>query len=383
MAKSMIRRRREAERERIAQYDATLRRAQRTPRAAPDFARALRDAAQGFAGVLARDPQAWQPKLKTRDPARLRLAAARHLFALYPVPHALEEVWLDGSNLSVDETTLRRRWYVVAARGRSLWKEEARDWLSRKEVHWFLNSPAYLGFDAAIWLAIARSYTEDLGVAQRIARSKIARTPRADFSFWRDAARFFCGNPAPVEEIDDLCDYIAARHQQDRTFSLSGRTLGSLTRQMQDWHRDIAAVARIEAARRAFRADGKGEPDPGRWAGSVLADWDWQPSGSQARKRREEFVVTQLVTANELVAESRAMHHCVWSYAQKCISGGCSIWSMRRRSPGRVDRLLTIELDQRNRAIQVRGFGNRLANAEELQVLGRWAKAMGIVLPEH
>ena len=53
MAKSTIKRRREAERERIACYEATLRRVQRAPRPAPDFARALNDAGQGF-----REPEA-------------------------------------------------------------------------------------------------------------------------------------------------------------------------------------------------------------------------------------------------------------------------------------------------------------------------------------
>lgn len=380
MAKSTIKRRREAERERIACYEATLRRVRRTPRPAPDFARALTDAGQGFMGVLAREPEAWRPMLKTRDAARLRLAAARHLFALYPVPYALEEIWLDASGLDADEIALRRRWYVVAARGRSLWKEEARTWLSRKEVHWFLNSPGDLGFDEAIWLAVARSYTGDLGAALRIARSKIARTPRAGFAFWREVARFFCVNAATIAEIDDLCDYLAARREREPGYSLNGRTVASLQRQMAEWHRDLEAIARIEAARRrAFRAAG-GEHE-GRWAGSPLDDWSWKPTAGEARVRKEQFAVMQLVTADELVAESRAVHHCVSSYAQKCISGQASIWSLRRDNAGNIKRLLTIELNRQHRAVQVRGLGNRLANAEELQVLGRWAKARGIELP--
>ncbi|MEO5322224.1 hypothetical protein PV773_02765 [Mesorhizobium sp. CC13] len=50
---------------------------------------------------------------------------------------------------------------------------------------------------------------------------------------------------------------------------------------------------------------------------------------------------------------------------------------------GRADRMLTIELNPRNRAVQVRGFGNRTARQDELQVLGRWAKARGVSLVEH
>jgi hypothetical protein len=42
---------------------------------------------------------------------------------------------------------------------------------------------------------------------------------------------------------------------------------------------------------------------------------------------------------------------------------------------------LTIELDRRCRAVQVRGFANRTPHAEERKILERWATARGIVLP--
>lgn len=388
MAKSMIKRRQEAERERLEAYQATLQRTVRAERATPDFQKALYEAQWGFAERKLRSCMEWRPKLKTRDPAKLRLAAARHLFAQYPVCRSLERIWLETEGLDAREIALRKRWYIAAARGESLYKAQAGEWLSRKEVHAFLNPPGDLSFEGAFWAAIARSYTDDLGAALRIARSKVAKTPRDQLGFWREAVRFFAVNVTTLEEMDDLCDYLAAHHRRDKAYSLKGRTLASLRRQMQEWHRDLAAVARIEQARmRAEHAaamarggDRSQERDPGRWAGSPLADWAWKPSAREASNRREEFVVAQLVSADELVAEGRAMHHCVWSYAQKCIAGQASIWSLRRRMPGRVDRLLTIELDRQNRAVQVRGFANRLANADEKQVIGRWAKAKGIGL---
>lgn len=382
MARSLIKRRQEAERERLAIYEATLRQVSAARRPAPDFATALKDAKTGFEALIVRDAWAWQPQMKTRDPARLRLAAARYLFARYPVAAPLERIWLDSGDLDRDEILLRKRWYIAAARGESLYKAGANAWLSRKEVHAFLNASGELSFDEALWRALAVSYTDEPGVALRIARSKISRTPRGDFAFWREVARFFCVNPTTGEEIDDLCDFLAARHQRDEPYSLKGRSLASLRRQMQDWHRDLAAVARIEAARRrADRAAGRILEATGRWTGSLLGDWTWQPSAKEARNRREDYVVVQLVTADDLVAESRAMHHCVSTYAGKCVTGQASIWSLRRRAPGRVDRLLTIELDRQHRAIQVRGFANRVARPEEKEVIGRWAKARGVILP--
>jgi hypothetical protein len=113
----MIKRRQEAERQRIETCEAILRQVSGVSRPPPDFEQALKEAKKGFEGESVRDAWSWRPQLKTRDPARLRLAAARHLFARFPVPAHLEEIWLDNGELSEDEVRLRKRWYVTAARG--------------------------------------------------------------------------------------------------------------------------------------------------------------------------------------------------------------------------------------------------------------------------
>ncbi|MCI5076429.1 PcfJ domain-containing protein [Oricola sp.] len=386
MARSMIKRRQEADRARIEAYEATLRTVSSEARPAPDFAQALKEAKRGFVNDIIRDSASWHPKMKTRNEARLRLAAARHLFARYTVPAPLERIWLDSDGLSEEEVRLRKSWYVIVARGGSLYKEGAKQWLTRKEVHCFLNPPGDLGFEEAVWHAVARSYTEDTGVALRIARSKVARGRRREFDFWREVARFFAVNPLPIEEIDDLCDLLADRRRRDAKFTLKGRTLGSLRRQMHEWHRDVAVIARIEAARRraeaaALRTGARLDASRGgRWAGSQLTNWSWHPSAKDSRKPREEYAVTQLRSAEDLVFESRAMQHCVWTYASRCIAGRASIWSLRRTAEGATKRLLTIELDGQNRAVQIRGFANRLAHADERKVLERWGKARGVTL---
>lgn len=292
-----MKQRRDAERQRIEAYEATLRRVFVAPRAAPDFENAIDEVKRGFVNDIVRPSHEWRPKLKTRDPGRLRLAAARHLFARYAVPAHLERIWIEPGGLDPAEATLRKGWYVAAARGDSLYKAGASEWLSRKEVHAVLCARGDLRFEEAFWLAIAQGMTEDPALALRIARSRIAATPRAELGFWREAARFFCANPAGREEIDDLCDYIVAARERDRRFSLKGRTLASLRRLSAEWHRDVAAVARIEAMRR--RLAGPQAASETRWAGSRLQNWSWQPPGKEARARREEFVMVQLTSAED------------------------------------------------------------------------------------
>lgn len=146
----MIQRRQDAERERIEIYEATLRRVARPPRLTPDFSKAIDEASRGFSGEVVRDAQSWHPQMKTRDAARLRLAAARHLFALYPVPATLEQVWLDDAGLDAQEVRLRKQWYVVAARGGSLYKAGAGQWLTRKEVPCLSQPARWSGFRRGI-----------------------------------------------------------------------------------------------------------------------------------------------------------------------------------------------------------------------------------------
>jgi len=389
MAHSLIQRRQEAERARVEAYEASLRRVSQPARPAPSFQTAIVEAKRGFEADILRDARAWRPQIKTRDVARLRLAAARYLFGRYTVAEHLEQIWIDCSGLAPDEIILRKRWYIVAAGGGSLHREGAGAWLSRKEVHAFLNPPPRLGFEAAIWQAIARSYSNDPAIVLRIARSRIAQTPRAELGFWREVVRFFCAHPTTVEEMDDLRDYLADCHRRNPEFGLKGRTLASLRRQMREWHRDLEAIRRIEVARRraeAAQARARGQAlarEPagdGSWPGAAIADWSWSPAAKD-RSNREEHLVIQLRTAADLVAETRAMHHCVASYAPKCIAGHASIWSLRRRAAGHTDRILTIELDRQCRAIQVRGFANRTPRTEERKLLERWAKARGIDLP--
>src|SRR5258708_2886370 len=141
MAHSLIQRRQEAARARVETYEASLRRVSQPARPAPSFSGAIDEAKRGFEADIVRDAWAWRPQMKTRDAARLRLAAARYLFARYTVAEHLEQIWVDCGGLAPDEIILRKRWYVVAAGGGSLYAEGAGAWLSRNQVHPFPNPP--------------------------------------------------------------------------------------------------------------------------------------------------------------------------------------------------------------------------------------------------
>jgi hypothetical protein len=68
------------------------------------------------------------------------------------------------------------------------------------------------------------------------------------------------------------------------------------------------------------------------------------------------------------------MHHCVFSYKDRCIKGTCSIWSLTSEDMGVSKRRVTIEVNDYGRIIQARGFANRSVKSDERFIISEWAK---------
>jgi PcfJ-like protein len=74
--------------------------------------------------------------------------------------------------------------------------------------------------------------------------------------------------------------------------------------------------------------------------------------------------------------EGRALHHCVASYAVKCVRGAAAIWSLRRRfgQDCAAKPVLTVEVAPRDRAIvRMRGYANRRPSGRLLEIVRMWA----------
>ena len=69
------------------------------------------------------------------------------------------------------------------------------------------------------------------------------------------------------------------------------------------------------------------------------------------------------------------MKHCVGSYAEDCLQGASTIWSMCRVSAAGPSQSLTVEVEPaRRQIVQARGFANRLPTELELTVLKEWSR---------
>ncbi|HEX8532165.1 MAG TPA: PcfJ domain-containing protein, partial [Cytophagales bacterium] len=75
--------------------------------------------------------------------------------------------------------------------------------------------------------------------------------------------------------------------------------------------------------------------------------------------------------------------HCVYTYAQSCVRGRCTIFSLRTEDPhtGVQERLATSEVDLHTyRVVQVRARFNAAAPPEHRRVIAEWAEQEGLTL---
>ena len=93
------------------------------------------------------------------------------------------------------------------------------------------------------------------------------------------------------------------------------------------------------------------------------------------------WTISELCSSQALLAEGRAMHHCVATYAQRCLWGQSSIWSMQVETRRGRRRVATIEVRKHDRRIvQARRAANRWLSARECEVIARWAARESLVL---
>lgn len=327
-----------------------------------EFAPAYRNRIELYRDLALRPPEAWRCGLRIRSPQQRFLELVRFTFADYPVPHHLENAWIDdapdawqGDAIVAPERPDFRRWFIAVGRGESLHRDAARALMTKRETHHFVAAPAAIETPVrAFWYAFARAHTDDMAAALRVARTKLARYSVVD-PFWKEAARFFAHNPVPVHEMNDLIDYIDAAHRGDEDFTLKGRSLATLQRRMAEWHR----LRRMEVSGLRWL----GHPRPN-------AEYETSVDGQGVIWR-----FRQIRSSGGLVQEGHEMEHCVATYQEQCVRGSISIWSLTRENPlGTIKRCLTIELDRSGCIVQCRGFANRPPVAEEIEVLRRWVE---------
>jgi hypothetical protein len=342
------------------------------------------------------DPSKYQFKTKSSSPHKQFVELVKYTFATYRVSPQLTRIWENKipeksaqhntfggrrhrhqnnhqvqrpiSNRIIDEDFAL--WYICVAQGGSLYKQHAKKYLTKKEVHTFLNCPHDLTVNQTMIYAIAMTFAEYEGIALRIARSKISSAFCTEFI--KTVIYFFAKNPPKsIEEIDDLLDFVVYRHSESlrevgrQEFSMNGFTIDSLRHKCVDWHHELRRVKEMGSY---------------SWEGAEIPDSIIETKGDHGGAIKWHF--TQIKTSKALAAEGTAMRHCVYSYRDRCLRNEVYIWSLARQDEfgGCITRKVTLELRNDGYIVQARGVANRVMKAEERHLVKTWANRNGLHL---
>jgi len=141
-----------------------------------------------------------------------------------------------------------------------------------------------------------------------------------------------------------------------------------MLRLVRAWHRDLSDTG----PREAFS-----------WRSSGIAGYRFL----EKRPGQEDdldWTIHELLDSAALHSEGQTMHHCVYSYAQRCRRGETTIWSLRLRLKDQEKRMATIEVDPRRRSIvQVRASFNQRPGARSREIISQWADTAGLKIQPH
>lgn len=305
-----------------------------------------------------RPVEEWEPQGKGRD-AHLRSLAA-HLFAKYPMPAFLWSAFSEPVEVAQELAPV----VVRIAAGESFVKMmkdgELSVPLTKKQCHELLRTPSTTPFLAGV----RRVQVQAHGGRQRLFQVYRKSRPGTrlgsvrEEAFWDTVIAFFAANPMlDLGQANPIIDYLAFRRNENRDFTMKGRTVAAVVRGMEEWHGSLARkpVGNNTYEPSGFRA-GLYERTYRTRSGNYVTDM-WR--------------MDEILTAKELAAEGSVHGHCVYSYDRTIQSGRTSIWSLRHMDT----RKITVEVSNQNRRIvQARGKHNRKTEIDEFRMINKWAE---------
>ena len=260
--------------------------------------------------------ESWHARASNLRPVFRSLA--HHLLTHYPVPGFMDSAW-DLPN--GPEAFRQQSWYIRLGRGVRFRALNLPFVLARNMEHHVRRAPDHFSLSQALRYGETRGMGGSDILAREVAVGRLGqRIERPDF--WRTVIAFFVAHPEmSLEQVNPIVDFIHAnkfagdevltaggleiRDAPWPDFSINGRTLKSILRLVLAWHADLAIS------------------ENGAWC-------SWRKSGIQGyqflEKRPEEegdrdWTIMELLDSGAPQAEGRAMHHCFYSYADRCRRG--------------------------------------------------------------
>jgi hypothetical protein len=164
--------------------------------------------------------------------------------------------------------------------------------------------------------------------------------------------------------LSEIMDFLRVNWHNVR--NLKGRTVSSLTRMSNDWHRVMG--------RTKFKGDYT------TWPGCGIPMWKFQ-----FKEDPTLWYIVEVTDSKDLYTEGNKLRHCVGSYSRLCAEGQANIFSLRRMDHPEANlfyRHVTIEVKS-GVIYQARRKLNKRPTEEELTVIRRWAREHDIGAPTN
>lgn len=279
-----------------------------------------------------------------------------HLFLEYEVPKFLYRVWYAKEEKDIEL-------FFQLTNGASLRQIEGIPIkVTKKMVKHFQTVPDDFYLHDAYRYMQVMGMGGDFQLFKKIRASQVGRNGFEKETFWSAVIQFLVRNSMVAQnKVCEVIDYIDSRVIVDQQYSLKGRTLQSLIRASDEWHR-----------RQYLTYEQQRNNIPDTWPSSGIEEFMHQEG---AGKHLKFFFIEELCSIRGLADEGSKMQHCVSSYAYACSNQECTIFSLRSFSKGEVKRLGTIEVWLEERQIvQAKARQNQPISAKAKSLLKRWAE---------
>jgi hypothetical protein len=318
-----------------------------------------------------RAPEEWQPEKGSHFACFRDLVL--HLYVKHSLPDFLLGAWFSQDLV---EFTFARRVFLQIAAGHSIRTLPIGLCYSKRMSHFFLRAPMGL----TVRQALRWGQVRGMGGGDRLARAVAASVLGRDSSnepFWASVIDWLIKHPIEPAQVGNVIRYLdnqkfgagntvrCFRDHRGRVrrepmaiaqpgLTMNGRTPRSLLRDVQRFERQQDAYGR-------------------------RSEYAWVESGIGSFVHQDVegdiWTIEELLGDGALLEEGRRMHHCVGSYAEDCLRGGSTIWSMCQLTASGPSHRLTIEvLPSKREIVQARGFANRSPTDLEMAVLKAWAR---------
>lgn len=322
----------------------------------------------------------WAPR--THNTRRQFASLARHLLAEYPVPAFMDAVWFSG----IGEAALRRqRWFSHIGTGNSIRTADTPIPLTKRMAHYFMQAPADCTVDQALRWGQVVGLGGNPRLAQAIATTRLGEHFEHE-DFWITVIRFLIDTPMlDLVHVGPIIDYLHDQRFVEReefvaagvferrppaqpNLTMKGRNPRTLLRQVERWHHQLGhETASIKS----------------EWTGSGIGGFDGI-EGTKGSPSLRRWTIREILGGHALVAEGRAMQHCVASYARSCARRETSIWSLQMHNHEGSQRVLTVEVRLASKTIcQARGKRNAMPDAKSKDILRRWAAQEKLTLAAY